>query len=136
MSNHFSYRKALLLVLLVFLIAITSSAQDGWVYEFSPETWINLDAPPGREALATDEIQQALKGWKRDNLGNLILRKGSGSPRRVVACALDRPGFAVTEITDNGYLRLRETGAVRHPRCCHRQEHSLTTRAIDNDNEP
>jgi putative aminopeptidase FrvX len=49
-------------------------------------------------------------------LGNLILRKGSGSPRRVIACALDRPGFAVTEITDEGYLRLREAGAVRlHP---------------------
>ena len=49
-------------------------------------------------------------------LGNLMLRKGSGSPRRVVACALDRPGFAVTEITDDGYLRLREVGAGRqHP---------------------
>ena len=44
------------------------------------------------------------------------LRKGSGSPRRVVACGLDRPGFAVTEITDDGYLRLREAGAGRqHP---------------------
>jgi putative aminopeptidase FrvX len=29
---------------------------------------------------------------------------------------LDRPGFAVTEITDGGYLRLREAGALRqHP---------------------
>ena len=55
-------------------------------------------------------------GWKRDALGNLILRKGSGSPRRVVACALDRPAFAVTEITDDGYLRLREIGGGRqHP---------------------
>jgi hypothetical protein len=34
----------------------------------------------------------------------------------VVACALDRPGFAVTEITGDGYLRLREAGAGRqHP---------------------
>jgi len=57
-----------------------------------------------------------MPGWKRDQLGNLILRKGSGSPRRVVACALDRPAFAVTEITDDGYLRLREIGGGRqHP---------------------
>ena len=29
---------------------------------------------------------------------------------------LDRPGFAVTEITDDGYLRLREVGGGRqHP---------------------
>jgi putative aminopeptidase FrvX len=57
-----------------------------------------------------------MPGWKRDALGNLILRKGSGSPRRVIACGLDRPALAVTEITDEGYLRLREIGAVRqHP---------------------
>ena len=68
---------------------------------------------PGWEHLATDSILQATPGWKRDALGNLILRKGSGSPRRVVACALDRPGFAITEINDEGYLRLREVGAAR-----------------------
>lgn len=57
-----------------------------------------------------------MPGWKRDALGNLSLRKGSGSPRRVVACGLDRPSFAVTEITDDGYVRLREVGAGRlHP---------------------
>src|SRR5689334_16835639 len=76
-------------------------------------SWIALDAPPGWEQLATDSIMRAMPGWKRDALGNLVLRKGSGSPKRVVACALDRPGFAVTEITDDGYLRLREVGAGR-----------------------
>ena len=79
-------------------------------------SWLDLDAPPGREHLATYTIMQAMPGWKRDALGNLVLRKGSGSPRRVVACGLDRPAFAVTEITDDGYLRLREIGAGRqHP---------------------
>lgn len=59
---------------------------------------------------------KAMPGWRRDALGNLILRQGSGSPRRVVACGLDRAGFAVTEITETGYLRLREAGSVRlHP---------------------
>jgi putative aminopeptidase FrvX len=94
------------------VLAVNVNAQDG-LNEFSFVSWIDLDAPPGREYLATGEIMRALPGWKRDNLGNLILRKGSGSPRRVVACALDRPGFAVTEITDDGYLRLREAGAGR-----------------------
>lgn len=79
-------------------------------------SWLALDAPPGWEHVATDKILQAMPAWKRDALGNLVLRKGSGSPRRVVACALDRPGFAVTEITGEGYLRLREAGAGRlHP---------------------
>jgi putative aminopeptidase FrvX len=78
--------------------------------------WISLDAPPGWEHLATDQLGTVLNGWTKDAAGNLILRKGSGSPRRVVACGLDRMGWAVTEITDGGYLRLREAGAVRqHP---------------------
>ena len=110
MSKHFCLPKTLLLTL---VLAINICAQDEGLSEFSLVSWINLDAPPGREYLATDAILRSLKGWKRDQLGNLILRKGSGSPRRVVACALDRPGFAVTEITDDGYLRLREAGAIR-----------------------
>ncbi|HXS00259.1 MAG TPA: M28 family peptidase [Pyrinomonadaceae bacterium] len=109
MSKHLRLPKTLLLTL---VLAVNVHAQDG-LNEFSFVSWINLDAPPGREYLATDEIMRALPGWKRDNLGNLILRKGSGSPRRVVACALDHPAFAVTEITDDGYLRLREAGAGR-----------------------
>jgi putative aminopeptidase FrvX len=113
MSKHFDLPKTLLLTL---VFAIKVSAQDGGLDEFSLVNWINLDAPPGREYLATDAILHSMPGWKRDEPGNLILRKGSGSPRRVIACALDRPGFAVTEITDDGYLRLREVGAVRqHP---------------------
>ncbi|HEV8186749.1 MAG TPA: M28 family peptidase [Pyrinomonadaceae bacterium] len=103
-------------LLLTLVLVINVSAQDGGLAESSLVSWINLDAPPGREYLATDAIMRSMPGWKRDQLGNLILRKGSGSPRRVIACALDRPGFAVTEITDDGYLRLREAGAVRqHP---------------------
>ena len=110
MSKHFRLPKPLLLTL---VLAINVCAQDEGLNEFSLVSWINLDAPPGREYLATDAILRSLKGWKRDQLGNLILRKGSGSPRRVVACALDRPGFAVTEISDDGYLRFREAGAIR-----------------------
>jgi putative aminopeptidase FrvX len=79
-------------------------------------SWVTLDATPGWEHLATDVLLKTMPEWKRDALGNLILRKGSSSPRRVVACGIDRPGFAVTEITDDGYLRMREVGSLRpHP---------------------
>jgi putative aminopeptidase FrvX len=119
MTKHIRASKMLLLsaALLIHVIAADVRAQgDSGLAEPAIASWINLDAPPGREFLATDVIMRSMQGWKRDALGNLILRKGSGSPRRVVACALDRPGFAVTEITDDGYLRLREAGAGRqHP---------------------
>ena len=109
-------------ILLAVVIAIGFGSNSDLRAQHNPEdlialdSWIALDAPPGREHIATDLLLQTLRGWKRDALGNLILRKGSGGPRRVVACALDRPAFAVTEITDDGYLRLREIGAGRqHP---------------------
>ncbi len=100
MSKQIRLPKTLLVTL---VLAISVSAQDGPAGTF--DSWVNLDAPPGREHFGTNN---AFPGWTRDVLGNLILRKGSGSPRRVLACSLDRPAFAVTEITDDGYLRLRE----------------------------
>jgi len=106
------------MMLLVTAFVCPVTAQNGGPEDIARalHTWIALDAPPGREQLATDAILKLMPGWKRDALGNLSLRKGSGSPRRVVACGLDRPAFAVTEITDDGYLRLREMGAGRqHP---------------------
>ena len=105
-----------LAILLSLLLASSTAAQNVPSAATALRTWMALDAPPGREYFTTDEILKSVPGWKRDALGNLVLRKGSGSPRRVIACSLDRPGFAVTEITEDGYVRLREVGAGRqHP---------------------
>src|SRR5687768_7222238 len=113
-------RRAALLTLTALLslsvFSPESIAQNGPGLATRLRSWVALDAPPGWEHRATDVIMRAMSGWQRDALGNLIMRKGSGSPRRVVACALDGPGFAVTEITEEGYLRLREVGGGRlHP---------------------
>jgi len=71
---------------------------------------------PGWEDFVGSSFEKQYPGWKRDALGNLILHKGSGSPRRVVACAFDLPPFAVTQIAGDGFLRLREAGGGRtHP---------------------
>ena len=112
------FRASALVVLIVLLsnpcYSQSSSSNEAQLKALS--TWIALDAPPGWEHIATDILMKTMPGWTRDSSGNLLMRKGSGSPRRVVACAMDRPGFAVTEITDAGYLRIREAGAGRsHP---------------------
>ena len=107
---------ALLVILLLVRVSVAQNGRDESAEAKALRSWIALDAPPGWEHLATDVISKAMPGWRRDALGNLMLKKGSGSPRRVVACGLDRTGFAVTEITEAGYLRLRVAGAYRqHP---------------------
>lgn len=71
-------------------------------------SWIVLDAPPGAEGRA--QTNAKLPGWSVDAWGNYTKRAGSGRPLRVVACALDQSGFVVSQITDQGYLRLRRSG--------------------------
>ena len=76
-------------------------------------TWIALDVPTGREQDATDIIRRELPGWTRDRSGNLVMRRGSGTPRRVVACPLDQGSYVVSAITPNGYLRMHGAGNPR-----------------------
>ena len=77
-------------------------------------SWQELPAPTGHETNVTKALAATLSGWQRDSAGNVILRLGQGTPRRVVACALDRPSFAVTQITDDGFLRLHRVGSGGH----------------------
>jgi len=113
--THRTLSSLFLLPILLQISSAQTRAQDSPPAE-ALARWIQLDAPPGWEHLATDELMKALPGWSRDAAGNLMLRKGTGTPRRVIACGLDRPGFAVTEITSDGFIRLRESGAIgQHP---------------------
>ncbi|MBI2406766.1 MAG: M20/M25/M40 family metallo-hydrolase [Gemmatimonadetes bacterium] len=78
-------------------------------------SWIHLDAVPGTETSTAKALLAALPGWRTDRWGNLVRTVGSGTPHRVVACALDYSAFVVSHITDDGYLRLRRTGVPTHP---------------------
>ena len=78
--------------------------------------WVDLDIQPGDEAVGNLRIRRADNRWLPDNQGNLILTVGSGRPHRVIACALDRTTLVVSQITDDGYLRLhRNSAAPPHP---------------------
>ena len=80
-------------------------------------TWISLIAAPGYERTATDRIMSTQLGWSRDSMGNLIKSAGEpgARPRRVVACGLDETGYVVSQIGDDGYLRVHAIGNGRHP---------------------
>ena len=73
--------------------------------------WTVIDASASAESYGTRALAKALPGWTSDGWGNLVRHVGSGSPRRVVACALDHSGYVVSQVTSDGYLRLRRIGA-------------------------
>lgn len=103
---------SLVLALLLSAGAVLPAQEDtGATHAIA--SWIALPASPGRERGATEVIQHALPGWRRDAAGNLVLARGSGAPRRIVACGLDEAAYAVSEITPDGYLRLHDAGNER-----------------------
>jgi putative aminopeptidase FrvX len=74
----------------------------------------------GHEAAVRDAIEMSLPASARvraDNLGSMTLsRRGTTGPHVLIAAALDEPGFVVSAIRDDGYLRVhRHAPAAAHP---------------------
>ena len=44
---------------------------------------------------------------KTDNLGDVMVTIGSGAPHRLIVTPIDEPGFVVSDITPEGYLRVQ-----------------------------
>jgi putative aminopeptidase FrvX len=72
------------------------------------EAFLQVPAVVGREEPLAELVANRLAGLpvQRDALGNVSVTVGSGSPRRLVACPMGEPGYVVSRILDNGYLRL------------------------------
>jgi putative aminopeptidase FrvX len=78
------------------------------------QSWIALRVSPGREAHAMLRIREQFSEWRPGPLGSLVLTRGEGSPRRVVACGLDETSYVVSSITGDGYLRVHVAGSRAH----------------------
>lgn len=51
-----------------------------------------------------------------ESLGNLVVRLGTGAPHTLMVAPLDEPGYVISGINDDGYLRLhRHTTGFAHP---------------------
>src|SRR6266403_114777 len=66
-------------------------------------------AVSGREERLAAAILERVKtlGPKTDNLGNVYVTVGSGAPHKLIAVAMDEPGYVVSGITPDGYLRVQ-----------------------------
>src|SRR5688500_5612508 len=101
---------ALLTTLPVVANAQEAARRDADAVARAIASWTAVTAPPGHEPVVAAELTRALTGWTADEQGNLTKRVGSGSPRRVVACAMDFSSYVVSQITSDGYVRLRRSG--------------------------
>jgi putative aminopeptidase FrvX len=70
---------------------------------------VETPAVSGYEDQLADKIRASLKGLHpvTDNLGDVIITIGSGAPHRLIVTPIDEPGFVVSEITPDGYLRVQ-----------------------------
>src|SRR5437660_9179451 len=68
-----------------------------------------IPAVSGYEQPLIEEIRSQLRSLspKTDNLGNLWVSFGSGSPHRLLVTSVDEPGYVVSEITPDGFLRVQ-----------------------------
>ncbi len=66
-------------------------------------------AVTGHEERLSKKLMESLKDLspKTDNLGNVYVTIGSGTPSRLIATAIDEPGYVVSAITEDGYLRVQ-----------------------------
>ena len=74
-----------------------------------------MTAVTGYEQAVGDSLLSLLPGAARDRIGNVTLTLGRGSPKRLVYCPIDEIGYAVGNITEDGYILLRRVGAARSP---------------------
>src|SRR5882724_599483 len=66
-------------------------------------------AVSGHEERLGAEIRDRVKAQepKTDNLGNVYVTIGEGAPHKLIAVAMDEPGYVVSGITEDGYLRVQ-----------------------------
>jgi putative aminopeptidase FrvX len=96
------------------LLALLPLPVRAVTFDDEVEAFLQVPAVAGREEAAADFVAGRLAGLpvRRDALGSVTVTLGSGSPRRLVACPLGEPGYAVSRILDNGYLRLFPASGV------------------------
>jgi putative aminopeptidase FrvX len=68
-----------------------------------------IPAVAGYEQELSGRIREQLKALapKADNLGNVYVTVGSGPPRRLLVTAIDEPGYVVSGITPDGFVRVQ-----------------------------
>ncbi|MGH9775153.1 MAG: M20/M25/M40 family metallo-hydrolase [Candidatus Acidiferrales bacterium] len=70
---------------------------------------VETPAVSGYEQELAAKIRARLEKFspQTDNLGDVLITIGSGSPHRLIAAPIDEPGFVVSGLTEDGYVRVQ-----------------------------
>lgn len=108
-------RFALMLFAVIFAAALPAVAQSSksskvpGSMQQDLKAFVETPAVPGYESSLAKLIRERLAVFspKSDNLGDVIVTVGSGSPHRLIVAPMDEPGLVVSRITDDGYIQLQ-----------------------------
>ncbi|HKS68444.1 MAG TPA: M20/M25/M40 family metallo-hydrolase [Candidatus Acidoferrales bacterium] len=102
------------LAFVLFLVMIPSvgAQTEDVTPSGAPPTLAEFVATPavsGYEGQLEKEISSSIEKWRprTDTLGDVIVTIGSGSPHRLIVTPIDEPGFVVSDVTPDGYLRVQ-----------------------------
>jgi putative aminopeptidase len=73
------------------------------------EEFMEIPGISGYENELAEKIRSEIsaRNPKTDNFGDVIATIGTGAPNRLLVTPIDEPGFVVSAITDDGYLRVQ-----------------------------
>lgn len=91
------------------VLVFTGAAAPQQSHAIGLDGLVSTPAVSGYESELSAKISASLASLHpaKDNLGDVIVTIGVGSPHRLIATPIDEPGFVVSAITDDGYLRLQ-----------------------------
>ena len=97
--------RTLLATMLLLVTARITPAQNA----NTPAKPADTPAVSGYEQELSKELSRELQEFspKTDNVGNVWVEFGSGEPHRLIATGMDQPGYVVSAITSDGYLRVQ-----------------------------
>jgi putative aminopeptidase len=111
------YRCISILACLIYFLASALPARAQSINEVTPrearfnhlKSFDDVTAISGYEKPLVDQLISSLAAFhpQVDNIGDVVVTLGSGSPRRLLVTGIDEPGFVVSAITDDGYLRVQ-----------------------------
>jgi putative aminopeptidase FrvX len=108
---------ALILIPVLLLAVIPANSQSLADIGSTLKDLVAYPAVTGHEqnlsAAIADKIRQRGLQPKIDGMSNVSVSVGSGKPHRLLIANIDEPGYVVSGITGDGYVRLQRVGTSR-----------------------